>query len=161
MISKKFQLRGIYCNLTSKKFNWHNLFVEIISAATLTYAFYTMPTLLFLTSLLFFSALLVTMRTDMEHMLISEAVTLSIIPAGIALSYFNYTWATWQMSLAGAVTGYFSLWIINKLFFIVTKKEGIGAGDMDLLAMIGSFTGLLGIWFSILVGSITASIFGI
>ncbi len=61
----------------------------------------------------------------------------------------------------GTALGYFVLWIIGTIFFLITRKQGIGEGDFELLAMIGSFTGVVGIWASILFGSILGSIIGI
>lgn len=133
----------------------------IPSTALFISAFYFLPLHLFLTSILFFSVLLIVIKTDLEQMLISEATTLFLIPFGFALSYAGYTWASWQMSLAGAAIGYAVLWLVNKTFYLLKNQEGIGEGDMDLLAMVGSFTGLIGIWFVILFASVTASVVGI
>lgn len=133
----------------------------ILSTVLFVTAFYFLPLHLFLTSILFFSALLIVIKTDFEQMLISEATTLFLVPFGFALSYAGYTWASWQMSLVGAAIGYALLWLVNKAFYLLKNQEGIGEGDMDLLAMVGSFTGLIGIWFVILFASVTASVVGI
>ena len=64
-------------------------------------------------------------------------------------------------STVSAVGGYFFLYTIAKLFAWLTGKNGIGQGDLDLLAFIGSFTGLLGLWASVLIGSLLGTTFGI
>jgi leader peptidase (prepilin peptidase)/N-methyltransferase len=63
--------------------------------------------------------------------------------------------------MLGAIFGYLILWIINKLFYALKKQQGIGEGDFDLLAMIGSFTGISGVWISLLFASFSASIIGL
>ena len=52
-------------------------------------------------------------------------------------------------------------WITGLLFTAATKKQGIGEGDLDLLAFIGSFTGIMGCWITVLIGSLTASLAGL
>lgn len=47
------------------------------------------------------------------------------------------------------------------MFYLIKGKHGIGQGDLDLLAFIGSFTGLLGLWATVLIGSISGSIIGL
>ena len=104
-----------------------------------------------------FSALIVSIRTDLEHMLISRLVSLCLVPIGIGLSIIGWLPITPLESLFGALFGYSFLWITATLFYLVTKKEGIGEGDFELLALIGSFTGVFGAWLSLSIGSIFGS----
>lgn len=53
------------------------------------------------------------------------------------------------------------LFLFKVLFSWVTGKEGMGSGDPELIAFIGSFTGITGCWFSLLFGSIVGSMLGI
>lgn len=41
------------------------------------------------------------------------------------------------------------------------NQDGIGEGDFDLLLFIGSFTGIVGCWISITIGSFIGSLYGI
>jgi len=43
----------------------------------------------------------------------------------------------------------------------MTKRHGLGQGDLELLAFIGSFLGIIGTWFTLLIGSLLGSLFGI
>jgi leader peptidase (prepilin peptidase)/N-methyltransferase len=63
--------------------------------------------------------------------------------------------------MLGAALGYFFLYATARIFFWATKKEGLGQGDLELLAFIGSFTGMSGAWMSLTIGSIFGSIIGI
>lgn len=109
----------------------------------------------------FFSALLVTIRTDLEHMLISQYMTLYLIPLNIFLSYFDLLPLSAYESIAGALIGYGFLYGLSYLFHAVTGKDGIGEGDFDLLAYIGSCVGIIGCWLSLTIGSLLGSIIGI
>ncbi|MCX5809843.1 MAG: A24 family peptidase, partial [Proteobacteria bacterium] len=44
---------------------------------------------------------------------------------------------------------------------LITKREGMGGGDIKLLGMIGAFCGLKGVIFSLMAGSIIGTIVGI
>ena len=112
-------------------------------------------------SVLFFSALIVTVRTDLETMLISRVVTLFLIPVGLVASATGYLPISLTTSITGALLGYFLLWSINRLFYQATKQEGMGQGDMELLAFIGSFLGPLGVWNTVLIGSCAGSVVGL
>jgi len=110
---------------------------------------------------LFFSALIVTIRTDIETFLISRFVSLFIIPLGISLSYFNALQISVFDSIIGAIVGYLFPYIFSKIFQWITDREGMGTGDFELLAFIGSFTGLAGSWMSLVMGSLIGSLYGI
>lgn len=114
----------------------------------------------FIPYFIFFSALIVTIRSDLETMLISRYVTLFLIPVGIAFSLMHLLPISPQESVMGALLGYLFLWAIAQLFLRITGKEGMGQGDMELLAFIGSFTGVIGCWISLLLASIIGSLIG-
>lgn len=107
---------------------------------------------------IFFSALIVTIRTDLEFMLISRYMTLFLIPAGIALSAFGFLPISPLESILCALGGYLLFYAIAQAFYWFTGREGMGQGDLDLIAFIGAFTGLMGVWMTILIGSILGSV---
>jgi len=110
---------------------------------------------------IFFSALIVSIRSDLETMLISRYVTVFLIPLGLLFSSTDLLPITLTSSIAGIVLGYGSLFLASKTFFFLTKKEGIGQGDLELLAFIGSFVGFAGCWVTLFLGAVIGSIFGI
>ncbi len=110
---------------------------------------------------LFFSALIVTIRTDFEKMLISRYMTWGMIPFGFGLSAVGLLPITLLQSTTGMVFGYSMLWITARIFRAVRKLEGIGEGDLDLLALIGAFTGPLGAWVALFLGSLLGSVVGV
>ncbi len=135
-------------------------FIELLTAAAFILLYNFEPTY-FLAYALFFSALIVTIRTDLEYMLISRMVTLALLPIGWLLSYFHLLPIDLTQSLIGSLLGFFSLFFIAQIFYLLTKKHGIGEGDFDLLALIGAFTGARGVFFTLLIGSWIGSIISI
>ncbi len=94
-------------------------------------------------------------------MLLSRFVTLFLVPTGFLLSAAGYLPLSLVESVLGALFGYFLLWGIARIFYLITGKEGLGQGDAELLAFIGSYLGIIGCWMTLLLGSITGSIAGI
>lgn len=127
--------------------------IEFLAAALLTLMIIYLPSRYWFGYGVFISSLLVTIRTDFEKMLISRYMTWGLIPLAFALSTFTLLPISISESILGAVFGYAVLWIIARLFYAFRNVEGMGEGDIDLLALIGSFTGILGAWSSLLFGS--------
>jgi len=107
---------------------------------------------------IFFSALIVTIRTDLEFMLISRYMTLFLVPVGIAFSALGFLPISPLESILCALGGYLLFYAIAQAFYWFTGREGMGQGDLDLIAFIGAFTGLMGVWMTILIGSILGSV---
>ena len=66
-----------------------------------------------------------------------------------------------QTALAGALTGVLPVWLLRTLHFLIRGREGMGLGDIKLLAGIGAFLGWQGVLGSILLGSIGGSVIGL
>lgn len=115
----------------------------------------------FLPYFILFSALGITIQTDISYMLISRFVSLYLAPTGFIFSYFHCLPITFPESCIAAILGYGVLYTINKIFYFYRKKHGIGQGDFDLMALIGAYTGFFGIWFAILMASIAGTITGL
>ena len=62
--------------------------------------------------------------------------------------------------LVGAAFGSFLLWGIAKLYKLWRGREGMGMGDVKMMAMAGAFLGLRGTFFTILIGTLLGSIVG-
>ncbi|KKP29293.1 MAG: Type 4 prepilin-like protein leader peptide-processing enzyme [candidate division TM6 bacterium GW2011_GWF2_30_66] len=140
-------------------------FIEIFTATIFSILYYQLKNTNNLTFLpayfTFFSALIITFRTDLEFMLISRFVTLFLIPMGLIFSATGLLPINLLNSISGAILGYFILWTVSKIFYYATSKDGIGQGDLELLAFIGSFLGLAGCWISLFIGSVIGSFFGL
>lgn len=116
---------------------------------------------LFFVHVLFLSALIVAIRTDFEAMVIPQCASIWLVPVGVFLSKCGLTGVSWQESMLGSVLGYGILWTIAFVFKKMANKDGMGVGDMELLAMIGSFLGPLGAWLSLFIASMIGFVGGI
>lgn len=105
-------------------------------------------------------ALIVTIRTDFETMLIARLATLYLIPLGWLLSYLGLLPISLTNSVISSFLGYGTLWLFAYIFYLLRKIKGMGEGDFELLALIGAFIGIYGIWTSITVGSLLGSLYG-
>ena len=77
------------------------------------------------------------------------------------LSSFFLPWLGWQNSLIGIVAGGGSLLLVAYGYQLLTKKEGMGGGDIKLLAMMGAFLGWRAIPFIIFTSSLFGSVVGL
>ncbi len=148
------------CRYCFEPISWLYPAIEIATALVMLLGYYVLDDTYFIGFFTFFSALIVTIRTDLEHMLISQWVTLAMIPVGIVFAFLDWIPTMPLNSIAGAAAGYCIPFIIGKLFRYITQKDGIGEGDFELLACIGAFTGIMGAWFSLCVGSFLGAIAG-
>jgi prepilin signal peptidase PulO-like enzyme (type II secretory pathway) len=135
--------------------------IELLTVCSLTGLYLLVPGKYFFAYGIFFSALIVTIRSDLEAMLISRYATIFLIPGNLILSACGFLPLTPVESISAALIGYLLLCIPSYLFLWLTGKEGIGQGDLELLAFIGSCIGLFGCWFSLLCGSIFGSLVGL
>ncbi len=138
---------------------------ELITAILLTLLFvnlgYGFPIGVYVANIVFITALICAARTDLEAMVIPQIFTLWLVPLGIVFSYLNFLTINVYESIIAAVVGYGILWVIAWGFKKVTNKEGLGEGDIELLAMIGSFIGLEGMYFALMIGSLVGLGIGI
>lgn len=118
------------------------------------------PTLAFAALFLFCSALVVITFIDIEHQIIPDEISLPGIAVGFVLSFF-LKGHTWLNSLLGILLGGGSLLLVAYAYQRLTGKEGMGGGDIKLLAMMGAFLGWKAVPFIILASSLVGSLVGI
>lgn len=116
-------------------------------------------TLDFLIYFVFISALVTVTFIDLDLQIIPDVISLPGIPIGIAASLV-LTPVTFKDSLIGALVGGGSLFLVAWGYHLITGKEGMGGGDIKLLAMIGAFIGWQGVFFTIFLASATGSMIG-
>jgi len=105
------------------------------------------------------AALLVITFIDIDHRIIPDLISLPGIPAGLAAS-FGPGLVTPFEALIGVLAGGGSLFLVAWGYQLLTKREGMGGGDIKLLAMIGAFLGWKGVLFTIFVASLTGTLTG-
>lgn len=152
---------GKKCRYCKKEISILYPAIELLTALLLTLMFLYLPSQYFIAYTLFISALIIIIRTDIETLLISRFTTIYTIPIAYILSYYNLLPIGLLESLIASIFGYILLWLTNKVFYYLKKVDGIGEGDFELLATIGAFTGYLGVWSSILIGSFLGALIGL
>ena len=115
-----------------------------------------------LVALLLTWALITLSVIDIDHNIIPNSITFPLICFGLFISIFypledsQIFFINTEDSIIGAIFGYTSLWCINWIFLLITKKEGIGYGDFKLLAVFGAWFGWQNLTPIIILSSITA-----
>jgi len=107
----------------------------------------------------FMSSLLVITFIDIDHKIIPDIISLPGIPIGLAAS-FVLPAMTFKSSLLGLLAGGGSLLLVAWTYSLITRKEGMGGGDIKLLGMIGAFVGWKGVIFTIFAASLTGTLVG-
>jgi leader peptidase (prepilin peptidase)/N-methyltransferase len=118
------------------------------------------PSFSFFVLFLFCCAMVVITFIDLEHQIIPDVISLPGIVLGFVFSFFIPRLG-WQSSLLGILVGGGSLYLVASLYQLLTKKEGMGGGDIKLLAMMGAFFGWMAIPFIIFVSSLVGSVIGV
>ena len=153
-------LRG-NCRTCKTSISWLYPFIELLTALSLTALYLTVPLAYFPAYFVLFSILIVTIRTDLQEMLIVRYMTLWVIPLGLLFSFTGCLPISLLESILGAIMGYSILWLVKTVYYFFKKVEGMGEGDLELLAVIGAFTGPVGCWLTVMIGSIFGSLIGI
>lgn len=107
----------------------------------------------------FVAALVAITFIDIDHMIIPDVISLPGIVVGLAGQAFIPGGRIIPAAIA-VLAGGGGFFLIAWGFEKIRGIEGLGGGDIKLLAMIGAFTSPLGVLQTILVGSLTGSLIG-
>lgn len=118
--------------------------------------------------------------TDAETQLLPDAMTIPGTVIGLAFSLFvplndvvtqlgpavldrhlDWRFASFLDSLLGALVGAGFIWAARIGYWLVRRVEGMGLGDVKLMALIGSFIGFKLTLFTILGASIAGALYGL
>ena len=177
-------LRG-RCKNCRAKISPRYLIVEILSGIICVLSVWkfgiTLQTFFYV---IFLFCLVVVTFIDIEHMIIPNAITIPGIFIGIVYGVMRTDWGNLTIfltdsnshlykvasiigsqpvfdSIFGAILGGGLLYLIALLYLIIRKKEGMGMGDVKLLAMIGAFLGWKSIIYVTLISSVLGTIVGL
>lgn len=109
---------------------------------------------------IFSASLLAIIFIDLHHQIIPDAISLPGIILGLLFSFINPL-ITWKDSGLGALLGGAALYTVATVYYLLTKREGMGGGDIKLLSMIGAFLGWQALPFVIFSSSLTGTLVGI
>lgn len=108
----------------------------------------------------FVAALIVITVIDLYHQIIPDVISLPGIGVGLLASLI-IPQITFLNSLIGILLGGGSLFLVATVYQWLFKREGMGGGDVKLLAMIGAFLGWKSVILTILLSSLIGSVTGI
>ena len=108
----------------------------------------------------FISSLLIITFIDLDHKIIPDIISLPGIPIGLVASFALPT-ITLKASVLGLLVGGGSLWFVAWAYNLIAHRDGMGGGDIKLLAMIGTIIGWKGVIFTIFASSVMGSCVGI
>ena len=125
-----------------------------------------------------FSAIMIALiATDIEERILPDEFTLGGTLAGLVLAWFvpleigvgamliPYTWGRPWVSVAdsaiaaGIASG--AIWLVAWLYQKFRHREGMGLGDVKMIAMIGAFLGLRLTLLTLVVASLFGSLIGV
>jgi leader peptidase (prepilin peptidase)/N-methyltransferase len=149
------------CHDCGEKISWRYPLVEFITAilALLLFAKFYL-TLNFLIFFIFTAVLIVITFIDLDHQIIPDVLTLPGIPVFFLAAVFVVK-VPWMEAAIGLLIGGGILFAIAYGYELITKREGMGGGDIKLLAMIGGFLGWKSLIFILLFSSFLGAIIGI
>ncbi len=135
--------------------------VELLMAVLSAALFHTFgPSLAFAGYFVFSAALLVIIYIDIHHQIIPDVISLPGIVLGFLFSFVNPQ-VHWLDSLIGIGAGGGILYAVALIYYLLRKQEGMGGGDIKLLAMLGAFLGWRSLPFIVFFSSLTGSLVGI
>lgn len=134
--------------------------VEAITAAVFVAGFLIYGwTPLLAARLLFACAMIVLFAIDLRHHILPNVVTIPGIAVGFALSFVLPP--GWLASLIGLLAGGGLLFAIAETYYRLRGVEGLGMGDVKMLAMIGAFLGWELMLLTLVLASFAGSLIGV
>ena len=172
-------LRG-RCRHCAARISWRYPVVEVLTGLLFFYFVRELGVTLAALKMCVFSTMLVALIfSDLEMRILPDELTLGGTLAGLVFSAFvpvpesivqAALWFTGtQLSgrahsfveaAAGAAVPALLLWVAGWFYERVRHREGLGFGDVKLIAMVGSFLGLSGALLTLAGGSLAGSIIG-
>ena len=114
----------------------------------------------FIVYFVFLLSLIVITFIDLDEKIIPNEISLPGIALGLIVSPFIST-LSFKESFLGVIAGGGVLAVVALAYYGVTKREGMGGGDIKLLAMIGAFLGWNGAFISLFFGSLVGAFVGV
>lgn len=123
----------------------------------------------FLVNFVFVAALIIITFIDLDVRIVPDIISLPGIGMGLLSSFLQRPWPMDHLTIPpspissffGILLGGGVLLLVAWLYYFFTGTEGMGGGDVKLLAMIGAFLGWPSITVSLFIGSVVGSAIGL
>ena len=112
------------------------------------------------TAVVFSCLMLVLALIDYDHMILPDRITLPGVAVGVASQLVAPLAGLWP-AVIGAALGAGILLAVWGLWLLVRREEGMGLGDVKMLALVGAFLGWPGVLVTLFFGALSGSIVGI
>ncbi|MFQ5900417.1 MAG: prepilin peptidase [Thermodesulfobacteriota bacterium] len=154
-------LLGGKCRFCKASISVRYPFIEFLTGffATLLFFRFGLTADLFI-YFIFLASLIVITFIDLDERIIPNEISIPGIGVGLLSSLFLSD-LTFRDSFIGAIVGGGILITVAFAYHLVTKREGMGGGDIKLLAMIGAFLGWKGALVTLFLGSFVGAFTGI
>lgn len=129
----------------------------LLFALTFYYFGFSAATLVYL---IFVAALVVITFIDLDHQIIPDVISLPGVLVGFVSSFFVPE-LFWYSSIFGILLGGGSLLAVAWGYEKLTGREGMGGGDIKLLAMFGAFLGWQAVFPVIFLASLAGTLVGV
>jgi leader peptidase (prepilin peptidase) / N-methyltransferase len=154
------RLRG-RCRFCGAVIPWRYPLVELAGGVLALALWAAFPDRLLLLAYGPFTAALLTLGAiDLEHRLLPDVITLPGIALGLLLAL-----ALPQLNLlaaaAGALLGGGSFFAVGWTYEKLTGRQGMGGGDVKLMAMIGAFLGVQAVPFVVFISALLGTVAGL
>jgi leader peptidase (prepilin peptidase)/N-methyltransferase len=154
------------------------LVVEILTGVALALCVGALGLTIVALKFALYSAILITLiASDLEERILPDEFTLGGAVAGLALALFvpvepyfismflprslDPRWPSLAESAFGAAVGSGAIWLVGYLYEKFRHREGLGFGDVKMIAMIGAFMGLRLALLTLILASLIGSIGGL
>jgi leader peptidase (prepilin peptidase) / N-methyltransferase len=134
--------------------------VEFITGALFVLVAWATPDVALLASRLTLVCILIALfGIDLEHQILPNTITLPGIAIGLIFSAVAAP--GWRDAVLGALLGGGLLYGIAAAYYLVRREEGLGMGDVKMLAMIGAFLGWKAVLVTLVLSSFSGAIIGV
>ena len=134
--------------------------VELITSALFVLVIWmTPPGPQLATRLILVCILIALFGIDLEHQILPNVITLPGIAIGVLLSLIAPP--GWKDALIGVLLGGGVLYAIAGAYYLWRREEGMGMGDVKMLAMIGAFLGWKAVLVTLVLSSFAGAIIGL
>jgi leader peptidase (prepilin peptidase) / N-methyltransferase len=161
------------CRHCGRRISWRYPVVELLTGLLFFYFVRELGLTLAALKMCVFSAILVALAfCDLAERILPDEFTLGGTLLGLLFAVFVPVPEGLAQQLVAGRTGWLVeaalgsalpaliLWLAGWLYHRVRHREGLGLGDVKLIAMVGSFLGLSGALLTLAAGSLAGSVIG-
>ncbi|MDE3010397.1 MAG: prepilin peptidase [Pseudomonadota bacterium] len=98
---------------------------------------------------------------DLDTQYLPDDLTLPLLWLGLLAASLGFGFTSLDQAVWGAMAGYLILWVVCRVFLLITGREGMGGGDFKLLAALGAWFGWQALPMLILISSLVGAACGI